>query len=143
MVDGNEKKRSVCDEIAQYCEKEKVLYCRKHHLEIDLRNKQVSSKCYEGTNTYICCPHCGMGDICGTDGCYVYKYCKRCKIYVNGNCSECKEIDELEASQKRDEEQQKKFDEYFEQLAQLQEISSDKLTVKDYNEIKNLKEKVE
>jgi len=63
-----------CDKKAAYRERSGELYCQEHHNN----GKEVSYKTYTGddwvtNNTYIRCPHCGMGDTCGIDGCVVYK----------------------------------------------------------------------
>ena len=66
-----------CDKEAVYHEKGGELFCQEHHNN----GKKVSYKTYTGNDlvtntTYIKCPHCGMGDTCGTDGCYIYKRCR-------------------------------------------------------------------
>jgi len=93
-----------CGKKASYCEKRGELYCQKCHNN----GKEVSYKTYTGNDsvtntTYINCPHCGMGDTCGTDGCVVYSL-GHCGIYyhsVSDRCSECKKIDSLKKKREK------------------------------------------
>ncbi|CAG8754125.1 11462_t:CDS:2 [Gigaspora margarita] len=144
-MDTNKKNRKLacckCGQKAFYREKTSELYCQKCHAN----GKEVSYKTYTGNDlvtntTYIKCPHCGMGDTCGTDGCYVYKRC-RCGLLVAGSCSsDCEEVTKGEKEREKNREQTNKYNKYREEL---EKIDANNITGRDYLKIKDLKSKTE